>query len=234
MRHLVLVRHGESELNVVNLQKRVFCGQFETPLTERGREQAREAGDRLARLKYLQLQAAISSPLERAKETLQLILGRLPAELELLPPSAGLMERSHGLFEGRSEEEAFLEHPAYRDDPNFSGFMDHFHKFAPGGESLAVVTARAWPVVEELFQGGDGDMILVSHYNPIRCIVGRALGMAEHEVLRLRVPNAIPIVLKWNGSYELLEWPAPNQAMSLDSSTSTPRPGPVGQASAPS
>src|SRR5687768_11904528 len=124
MRHLVLVRHGESELNVVNLEKRVFCGQFETPLTDRGREQAREAGDRIAGLKYLKPRTAISSPLERAKETLQLILGRLPSDVQLLPPSTGLMERSHGLFEGRSEEEAFLEHPAYRDDPNFSGFMD--------------------------------------------------------------------------------------------------------------
>ena len=239
MRHLVLVRHGESELNVVNCQKRVFCGQFETPLTERGREQAREAGDRLAGLKYLQLRTAISSPLERAKETLQLILGRLPAGIELLPPSAGLMERSHGLFEGRSEDEAFLEHPAYRDDPNFCGFMDHFHKFAPGGESLAIVTARAWPVVQGLFEAGEGagvddDVVLVSHYNPIRCIVGRAMGMPEQEILRLRVPNAIPIVLKWNDGFELLEWPTANQAINLDSSTSTPRPGPVGQASAPS
>ncbi|MCY2986417.1 MAG: phosphoglycerate mutase family protein, partial [Planctomycetota bacterium] len=40
MSHLVFVRHGESVLNVVNRQTRVFCGQIDTPLTEHGREQA--------------------------------------------------------------------------------------------------------------------------------------------------------------------------------------------------
>jgi broad specificity phosphatase PhoE len=124
MKHLILVRHGESELNVVNRQRRVFCGQFETPLTQRGRQQALEAAQRLMELDYLSLQVAISSPLERARETLQLRLSRLPAEIKLLPPSPGLMERSHGVFEGKPEDEAFQEQPAYRDDPEFNCFMD--------------------------------------------------------------------------------------------------------------
>jgi broad specificity phosphatase PhoE len=207
MKHLILVRHGESELNVVNRQRRVFCGQFETPLTQRGRQQALEAAQRLRELDYLSLQVAISSPLERAKETLRLILSRLPAEIELLPPSPGLMERSHGVFEGKPEDEAFQEHPAYRDDPDFNCFMDHFHQHAPAGESLAVVTDRVWLVVQGLVESRSGDVIIVSHYNPIRCVVGRALGMPESEILRLRVPNAVPIVLRWNCGFELLEWP---------------------------
>jgi broad specificity phosphatase PhoE len=210
MRHLVLVRHGESELNAINRQKRVFCGQFETPLTPRGREQALEAAQRLLELDYLKLQLAISSPLERAKETLQLILSRLSAGIDLLPPSPGLMERSHGVFEGKAEEQAFLEHPAYRDDPNFNCFMDHFHQHAPGGESLAVVTDRVWSVIAGLVESEGGDVVIVSHYNPIRCIVGRALEMPESEILRLRVPNAVPIVLRRNSRFELLEWPVAN------------------------
>jgi broad specificity phosphatase PhoE len=80
-----LVRHGESELNVLNKQRRVFCGQFETPLTPRGREQALEVAERLLRLDSLDLRTAVSSPLERAKETLQLILSRMPAGIEVLP-----------------------------------------------------------------------------------------------------------------------------------------------------
>jgi broad specificity phosphatase PhoE len=207
-KHLVLVRHGESELNVLNKQRRVFCGQFETPLTPRGREQALEVAERLLRLDSLDLRTAVSSPLERAKETLQLILSRMPAGIEVLPPSQQLMERSHGLFEGKSEDDAFLEHPDYRDDPDLSGFMDHFHLRAPGGESLMCVTHRVWPLAHELLDASDGDLLMVSHYNPIRCIVGQALGMSEAEVLRLRVPNAVPITLRWNGRFELLEWPA--------------------------
>lgn len=208
MRHLVLVRHGESELNAINRHTRVFCGQLETPLTERGREQALAVAQRLVELNYLSLRLAISSPLERARQTLNLILSRLPGGIEVLPASAGLVERSHGLFEGKSEEEVFQTHPAYRDDPNLSCFMDHFHQHAPEGENLATVTERVWQVILGLIASGSGDILVVSHYNPIRCAVGRALKMREDEILRLRVPNAVPIVLRYNGGFELMEWPS--------------------------
>src|SRR3954463_7910224 len=53
MKHLVLVRHGESQLNVVNQQTRVYCGQIDTQLTDFGRRQAIEAGRHLARMDHL-------------------------------------------------------------------------------------------------------------------------------------------------------------------------------------
>jgi broad specificity phosphatase PhoE len=205
MRHVVLVRHGESELNAVNQARRVYCGQIETPLTAIGREQAAAAAQRLIALDYLRLRRAISSPLSRAAETLRLMLDRLSQEIDLLPPSPGLMERSHGQFEGRSEEEIFAEFPHYRDDPNYCGFMNHFDQCAPGGENLATVSSRAWPVVQELQQNGAGDLLIVSHYNTIRCVVGRALDLPSDAVLRMRIPNARPIVLRWNPRCELIE-----------------------------
>jgi broad specificity phosphatase PhoE len=141
MRHLVLVRHGESELNAANRLCRIYCGQIETPLTAFGRQQAIAAARQLAQLDYLRLARAISSPLARARETLQLILAELNRPIELLSATPHLMERSHGAFEGRDEQEVFAEYPHYRDDPNFNGFMNHFEQCAPGGENLATVTA---------------------------------------------------------------------------------------------
>src|SRR4051812_22392276 len=107
MRHLVLIRHGESELNAISRVRRTYCGQNETPLTEAGREQARLAGQKVARLNYLLPKAAVSSPLSRAVHTLELLLGELAAKVSILPPLAGLMERSHGCFEGLAEEIVF-------------------------------------------------------------------------------------------------------------------------------
>lgn len=205
MRHVVLVRHGESELNAVNHSRRIYCGQIETPLTELGRQQAALAAQRLAAFDYLQLRRAISSPLARAAETLRLMLAQLAGDVEVLPPAAGLMERSHGEFEGRSEEEIFAAYPHYRDDPNYNGFMNHFEQCAPGGENLAIVTARSWPIVEQLTSNGDGDLLVVSHYNTIRCVIGRALGLPPAAVLRMRIPNARPIVLRWSPACELIE-----------------------------
>jgi broad specificity phosphatase PhoE len=216
MRHLILIRHGESQLNARNREQRVFCGQVDTPLTERGREQARLAAEQLRRLEFVQPRLAISSPLSRAAETLEILLAHYGQPLseapgsqaiKRLPPAPAFVERSHGLFEGKTEDEAYGEHPAYRDDPDLAGFMDHFHRHAPGGESLAVVTARVWQEFTRLWSATEGDVVLVSHYNPIRCLVGQALALSEEEILKLRVPNAVPIVLRWHERVELLGWP---------------------------
>src|SRR5215213_3625113 len=110
-RHLVLIRHGESELNALSRRVPTYCGQVETPLNEIGREQARIAGQRLAKLDYVKLQAAISSPLARAEETLLLVLEQLSASVEKLPADPRLMERSHGQFEGLAQEVAHRDYP---------------------------------------------------------------------------------------------------------------------------
>jgi len=180
---------------------------METPLTDFGRKQAIDAAIRLAQFDVIQLRRAISSPLTRAQETLQLMLGVLSGPIELLPASPALMERSHGLFEGRSQEDVFQEYPHYRDDSNYSRFMCHFEQHAPGGENLTMVTERAWAAVQKLISQDGGDLIVVSHFNPIRCILGRALGFSTDQTLRLHIPNAEPIVLSWNGRFELVEAP---------------------------
>jgi len=201
MSHLILLRHGESQLNVLNRQKRVYCGQYETPLTDFGRTQARDAGRQLAQRQHLRIDRAVSSHHERSRETLRLAV----EQLELLPPVAGLNERSLGRFEGLAEEDVFRDHPQYRDDPDYHRFMNCFVQKAPEGENLAEVSIRAWRAVEQLLDEQAGDLLIVSHYNTIRCILGRALLLSEAAVLGLRIPNAVPIVLKRGERFELLE-----------------------------
>jgi len=207
MSHLILVRHGESELNVVNRTRRVFCGQFETPLTDRGREQAREAGRAIAARKHLAVRWAISSLHDRSRETLSLLVEQLPNSVELLDGHAALNERSLGQFEGRHEDDVFAEHPHFRDDEAFCSFQNHFVQKALDGENLADVTSRAWPCIEALVAERAGDLLVVSHFNTIRCILGRALDLPQQAVLDLRVQNATPIVLrrKDGGGYDLRE-----------------------------
>src|SRR4051794_23195915 len=107
MRHLVFIRHGESQLNALSRQTRTYCGQVETPLTSCGRQQAITAGKKLTQLDYVEPKSAISSPLSRAVETLSLVIGQLTAVVRVLPASQALMERSHGKFEGLAEELVF-------------------------------------------------------------------------------------------------------------------------------
>jgi broad specificity phosphatase PhoE len=204
--HLILLRHGESELNVTNRTRRVFCGQFETPLTDFGREQARAAGRELAARNDLRIVRAVSSMLDRSRETLALVLEELPYSVELLPPAVGLNERSLGQFEGLSEDEVFAAHPHYRDHDDYRHFQNHFVQKAADGENLADVTCRAWPVIESLLAEQAGDLLVVSHYNTIRCLVGRALEWPQQAVLDYRVKNAQPVILRRKPErFELVE-----------------------------
>jgi probable phosphoglycerate mutase len=234
MAHFVFIRHGESVLNVENRQVRVFCGQAETPLTERGREQARVVGKQLAARNDLVLTTAISSALERASQTLDLMLSELacttgqpvwsnsapiparcggaasvaaqpPHVARRLPDSPALNERSLGLFDGCRAPDVYAQHPEYRDDPALNQFDNHFTQKAPGGENLREVTERAWPVIEELDRSYAGDILIVSHHTAIRCVLGRALGLPDETVRRIRVPHTVPIIVERGGSYRLVE-----------------------------
>lgn len=208
MQHLILVRHGESHLNAKHRIAPVFCGQIETDLTPVGRAQATAVGRFLAEHAEVRPVRAISSTLRRAADTLQVILQELPASVEHLPTSAGLNERSLGEFEGLDEVTVFAKHPHYRDDDRYNRFRNDFEQKAPGGENLTEVTHRAWPVVQELMSH-PGDLIVVSHYNPVRCLLGQALKLSPEEILALRPRNATPFVLAYDqGQYTLLgEYP---------------------------
>jgi broad specificity phosphatase PhoE len=194
MRRVILIRHGESALNAASKQQKMFCGQFETPLTERGREQARSVGRQLAKRAELRINHSISSCLGRARETLELILSQLPNNPELLTPVSAFNERSLGAFEGRLEEDVFHEFPQYRSNPQFCAFREDFEQKAPNGENFSDVTLRAWSAFEELLPRTTGDLLIVSHCNTIRCLIGRALRLSQKETLQLRIRHALPIV----------------------------------------
>ncbi|MBC8872526.1 MAG: histidine phosphatase family protein [Planctomycetes bacterium] len=205
MSHLVFVRHGESELNVTNRDGRIFCGQTNTPLTDFGRQQASDVGDALAARAELRIERAVSSALSRCRDTLDLILRRMPNGVECLPDSSALNERSLGKFEGRNAEDVYAEFPEYRDDPKFNQFQYNFTQKAPEGENLKEVTDRAWPVVRELEKACAGDILIVSHFTTIRCMVGKALELSEQRTLRLKVANAVPVILERGETHRLLE-----------------------------
>ncbi len=203
MQRVILVRHGESALNAANEHQKVLCGQFDTPLTDRGRHQARSAGIALVGRSDLNITHAISSTLSRTRETLDLILQQMPVRPAMLAPMAAFNERSLGIFEGRLEEDVFREYPHYQGDPQFCKFREHFEQKAPQGENLTDVTHRAWAAFEAVWNCAAGDLLIVSHCNTIRCLIGRALQLSEFETIRLRIRHATPIILDGNRDFRI-------------------------------
>ena len=126
MTRMIFVRHGES---TGNLDGR-FYGNFNGPLTDRGREQARLAAEFL---KDTHIDAAYASDLSRAYETGEIIA----APHGLVPvPENGLRE----VFAGEWENMPFTELPV-RFAADFSVWMTDIGKSRPtGGESVAHAT----------------------------------------------------------------------------------------------
>ena len=195
MKRVILVRHGESEINAIWKEKAIFCGQIDTPLTEKGRQQARDVGKLLTDTSLFRISHSVSSTLTRAVDTLELIRQQFAASPTRLPALSAFNERSLGLFEGRSKDDVYREFPEYENDPAFCNFRDDYQQKAPGGENLSEVTSRAWPTMESLFMSAESDVLIVAHCQVIRCLIARAIKLTPSEVANLKIPHAVPLVL---------------------------------------
>ncbi len=154
---LVLLRHGESEL----IREGRFQGQAETPLSDTGRRQAALAAERLAdphASPMLPIPGArplelVHSPLARTAETASLVAAAIgrgdgPGDAATVRPEPGLLEIGQGDWEGETHHEIArrwgAELGAWRRRPD--------EAWAPGGESLAQVQARARPALATMLE----------------------------------------------------------------------------------
>lgn len=174
---LILVRHGETRWN----QENRVLGHTEIELNEKGRKQA----ERLAlTLKDETLAAIYSSPLRRARET----AGEIAHfhGLEVVTDD-DLKEVDAGELDGLTYKEMIERYGDFlkewiKNDPSLK---------MPGGESMAELQQRAWPVVERIVRDHpDGVVILVSHSFAILSIICRAIGLNLSHFRRLRLSVA--------------------------------------------
>ena len=152
------VRHGESEGNAA----RIFTGQTDSPLTERGREQAAAVADELAKVKFDRI---ISSDLSRTRDTADVIAKRHGLAVEIVPE---LREINVGDRTGKTFDET-------RGLPNWSD--DGFVAW-PGGESLDQVLARTLGAIDRLTRESPSKTILVvGHGGVNRILLSHFLGI---------------------------------------------------------
>lgn len=198
---LILVRHGET---VWNVQDRVQ-GHQDSPLTERGREQTGRAAKRLAKM---DIAAVYSSDTNRARETGGLIAA--PHGLAVRPRE-DLRERSYGVLEGLTLEEA-----AERD----SGWLerwraDRLRLAPPEGESQPELCRRVMAALREIVAAHAGDAVIVAtHGGPIKSAVFAVLDIPISSWDRTWVANGSITVLR--GTSEVLRVAAYNDTCHLE------------------
>ena len=187
---LVLVRHGESEWNKLNL----FTGWRDVDLSEKGVEEARRAG-MLLKSEGLRFDLGFTSALKRAQRTLDLILQETgQTDLRIVRDQA-LNERDYGDLVGMNkddarqrwgEEQVHIWRRSYDIPP-------------PGGESLRDTGARVWPyyLTEILPRVLAGQKVLVAaHGNSLRSLVMVLDRLSKEQILALNLATGVPMVYK--------------------------------------
>jgi probable phosphoglycerate mutase len=169
---LIFLRHGETAFNAENRLQ----GQLDIPLNARGREQARTVGRTLgAKIKseIERLEAAdafIASPLERARETMEIARAAigLPPHAYQLDPA--LRELTFGAWEGLTWREIESRDPKGARARR----RDKWRFTPPSGESYATLTER----VRFWLDGLTGDAFVVSHGGVARALMTLIAGVA--------------------------------------------------------
>lgn len=156
------LRHGETEGNRAQLLQ----GQTNTGLTERGRAQALWLAQRWAQT-GVHFDQIISSPLERARQTAEIINSILNAPLEL---DTIWSERSFGVLEGETLADIHQRQPP----------VDYYHPYAGfegSGETQTDLFIRALSGVQGLVQRPPGCYLVVTHGAMLGRIIFAIMGL---------------------------------------------------------
>ncbi len=163
---ILLARHGETPWNAEGR----YQGQEDIALSPTGERQARALGERL---RDVQIDRAVASPLSRARRTAELALGE--SRIPMLALDPGLMEIAHGTWEGLLAAEIHV-----RDPQRLQAWRDAPHEvLMPQGESLQHVFDRAWPAFARACDGlgSDDTLLIVAHDAVNRVLLCHVLGI---------------------------------------------------------
>ena len=220
MAKLVLIRHGQSEWNALNL----FNGWVDTKLSDKGIQQAKDAGQKLAE-KGLQFDQAYTSVLTRAITTLHLALeeaGQLWIPEE---KSWRLNERHYGALQGQNKAEAaekwgdeqvhiwrrsydvlppLLEASVAEVEVQGKTYPAIDRRYAdvpadelPLGENLKVTLERVLPFWDEKISkdlAAGKNVIIAAHGNSLRALVKHIENISDDDILNVEIANGQPWV----------------------------------------
>ena len=164
---IFLVRHGQPEQH----SDKIFLGQADVPLSDRGRREAEMAGDKLIRLGAC-VKRIYTSDLARAKETADIIAEGLGGVAVV--PDKLFREMAMGLWDGELIEDIKAKFPY-----EYSKRGDDLRNYrVPGGENFYDLRGRVLREFLRIFaedfsgarQGGAGDLVIVAHLGVITVI----------------------------------------------------------------
>ncbi|QJD79863.1 2,3-bisphosphoglycerate-dependent phosphoglycerate mutase [Spirosoma rhododendri] len=196
---LVLVRHGQSQFNLENR----FTGSVDTPLTKLGRHEAREAG---ILLKHDRFTIGFTSVLQRAIDTMSIILHETGQTDLPVERNAALNERMYGDLQGTNKEEAgkrFGDDQVYR-------WRRSYDERPPNGESLHDTVDRVVPYFEQQILphlNRNEPVLIVAHGNSLRALLMRLEEISPEHIETVELATGVPRQYEYDpltGEFQLL------------------------------
>ncbi|NMC30448.1 MAG: 2,3-diphosphoglycerate-dependent phosphoglycerate mutase [Pelolinea sp.] len=213
MYKVVLLRHGESEWNKANL----FTGWTDVDLSEKGRQEAKQAAELLKQEGYT-FDIAYTSVLKRAIRTLWIVLDGMDLMWIPVIRSWRLNERMYGALQGLNkaqtaekygEEQVHLWRRSYdiqppaldKNDERYPGkdrrYADLAEKDVPTTECLKDTVERFLPywkdTIAPMIKTGKR-VIIAAHGNSLRALVKYLDNISDEEIPELNIPTGVPLI----------------------------------------
>ena len=219
---LVLIRHGESEWNKLNL----FTGWTDVGLSEKGIIEANEAGFLLKENNF-DFDVCYCSYLKRAINTLNIVLERMDRQWLPVIKTWKLNERHYGALQGLNKAETAEKYgeeqvklwrrsfdvppPALdKDDKrcphNQAPYRNVDKSELPYNESLKDTIERVIPYYEEVIKKDMlvGKRVLITaHGNSLRALVKYLDNLTDEEIISVNIPTGIPLVYEFDDNFKV-------------------------------
>ncbi len=223
MMKLVLIRHGESEWNKLNL----FTGWTDVELSEKGWEEAKAAGKLLKEEGY-DFDICHTSLLKRAIHTAQSVLAEMDLDWIPMEKHWELNERHYGALQGLNKAETAEKYgqeqvtlwrrsydvcpPALSKDDERNPENQRRYKGTPAEghpltESLEITVKRVVPFYEKVIvpEIKEGKRLLIAaHGNSLRALVKYLDGLTSEEIISVNIPTGVPLVYEFDDSMKVV------------------------------
>lgn len=196
MASLVIFRHGQSAWNLENK----FTGWVDVDLTEKGIQEAKNAGEKL---KSLDFDIAYASDLKRAQNTLKIALEVAGKSVPTIYNKA-LNERMYGDLQGLDKTETALKYG----EEQVKIWRRSFDVPPPNGESLKDTADRVIPYfkteIEPKLKDGK-NVVIAAHGNSLRALIMYLENMSSKEILEFEIGTGIPRLYELDANLKVLK-----------------------------
>lgn len=215
MHTLVLIRHGESVWNKENR----FTGWKDVPLSEKGHEEAIEAG-RLLKAEGFEFDEAYTSVLKRAIRTLWHVMEQMDLMWIPVTRSWKLNERHYGSLQGLNKSETAAKHgekqvkvwrrsydiPPPALETSDERWPGHDRRYAGLSKAELPVTECLKDTVDRVVPYWNGELapkikagkrlVIAAHGNSLRALVKHLDGISDEDIVELNIPTGMPLVYR--------------------------------------